>query len=215
MAFYEDVLGKYLTPDQLRQIAGWKTGIAGLGGLGSNCAFHMIRTGFRRLVLVDFDRIEPSNLNRQFYFHDQIGRTKADALQENLYRINPDVELESYPDRLTPENLATYFQDCDIIVEAFDLPEAKQILAAAYLKSEKLLVSASGIAGWGQSDRIRTHRLKDNFILVGDLETAVDATHPPLSPCVQIAAAKMADAILEYVLSEGQSPSHQHNGEIL
>ncbi|HHZ19212.1 MAG TPA: sulfur carrier protein ThiS adenylyltransferase ThiF [Firmicutes bacterium] len=201
MAFYEEVLGRYLSAEQLQEIGSWKIGLAGLGGLGSNCAVHLVRTGFRRLVLVDFDLVEPSNLNRQFYFPDQIGQAKASALRDNLLRINPDLDLAVHQICLTRDNLDHYFHDCDIIVEAFDTPEAKQMLAAAYLHSDKLLVSASGLAGWGQSDRIRTHRLKDRFILVGDLETAVDATHPPLAPRVQIAAAKMADAILEYVFN--------------
>lgn len=202
MAFYDDVLGKHLSREQLGRIARWKIGLAGLGGLGSNCAVHLVRTGFCRLVLVDFDRVEPSNLNRQFYFQDQIGQTKAAALQENLLRINPGLVLETHSSRLTADNLDTYFGDCDIVVEAFDSPEAKRMLVTTYLHSKKILVSASGMAGWGESDRIQTHRIKENFILVGDLETAVDLAHPPLSPRVQIAAAKMADAILEYVLRE-------------
>ena len=89
MAFYEEVLGRYLSAEQLQEIGSWKIGLAGLGGLGSNCAVHLVRTGFRRLVLVDFDLVEPSNLNRQFYFPDQIGQAKASALRDNLRASTP------------------------------------------------------------------------------------------------------------------------------
>lgn len=95
-------------------------GIAGAGGLGSNCAMHLVRSGVRRLVIADFDRVAESNLNRQFFFADQIGCRKVEALGRNLRRIVPELELELHDSAVTAENAAGRFGRCDIVVEAFD-----------------------------------------------------------------------------------------------
>ena len=202
MNFLADVAGRFLNKELLEKIAAIKIGIAGVGGLGSNCAFNLVRSGFMKFSLIDYDFVSISNLNRQFYFADQVGQPKVYALKDNLLRINPCLELELHQVKLTKENIKNYFNDCQVVVEAFDSAEGKSMLVAAYINTGRLIVSASGLAGWGDSDMIKVHRLKKDFYLIGDLETEVNVIHPPMSPRVNITAAKMADVVLEYVLKE-------------
>lgn len=202
MNFFYEALGRYLTIAQLEKIRRTKIGIAGAGGLGSNCAQLLIRTGFCQFIILDFDRLEASNLNRQFYFSDQLGEVKVKALKDNLLRINPDAKINIREEKLTPENAATVFSECDVVVEAFDRPEYKRLLVETYLPTGKFLVAASGLAGWGDSDRIKVNKRKENFYIVGDLRAAIGPDCPPLAPCVQIAAAKQADLIVTHVLGK-------------
>lgn len=197
---FSEGLARYISPAVQQQLAEVRVGIAGAGGLGSNCAMLLVRSGFKRLRIVDWDRVEASNLNRQFYFLHQIGAYKVDALAHNLQWIAPDVCCETLVERVCEENVAALFQECDVIVEAFDDPASKQLLVSEYLRSGKLLVAASGLAGSGGTDLIRTRKLRDQFVFIGDLETAVSVAHPPLAPRVMVAAAKQADAVLDYYL---------------
>jgi sulfur carrier protein ThiS adenylyltransferase len=160
----------------------------------------LVRTGFKNFKIIDFDVVEPSNLNRQFYFLAQVGRKKVEALAENLRLINPDVHIEAVAEKIESNNVQTMFTDCSVVVEAFDKVEYKKILVEAYIKSDKFLVSASGLAGWGDSDRLKVHKVRDNFMLVGDLVSGIETSLPPLAPCVNIAAAKEADEIVSFVL---------------
>lgn len=198
---FELALTKYLKPEQLQQIQKIKVGIAGAGGLGSNCALNLVRSGLKRLVVVDFDNVELSNLNRQFYFMDQAGQPKVTALKSNLLRINPDLEIIVFQEKIEPNNIGSFFNDCQVVVEAFDQPEYKRMLVEYYLNSTKLIISASGLAGWEGADRIITHNLRDQFYLIGDLSTEVDQDQPPLSPKVNIAAAKQANVVLQWTLN--------------
>ena len=199
---FEQALERYLSPGQLAGIRAARIGIAGAGGLGSNCAHMLVRTGFKHLRIIDFDVLDYSNLNRQFYFFDQIGTSKVQQLKENLLCINPDANIEAINEKITTENVAGIFADCDIVVEAFDRPEYKRLIVETYLPTGKFMVAASGLAGWGDSDRIKVNKIKDNFYIVGDLETAVGQDCPPLAPCVHIAAAKQADLILTSVIGQ-------------
>ncbi|MCX7781716.1 MAG: sulfur carrier protein ThiS adenylyltransferase ThiF [Negativicutes bacterium] len=201
MNAFEQALERYLKPEQLERIRKTKIGIAGGGGLGSNCAHLLIRTGFRYIRIVDFDVLDYSNLNRQFYFLGQVGSAKVAELKKNLLAINPDAIIEAIEARIEAENAAGLFADCDVVVEAFDRPEYKKMIIETYLNTGKFLVAASGLAGWGDSDRIKIHRIRDNFFIVGDLKSAIGPDCPPLAPCVQIAAAKQADLVLSYVLA--------------
>ncbi len=176
-----------------------KIGIAGCGGLGSNCAFNLVRSGFIKLKIVDFDIVEASNLNRQFYFSDQVNMPKVDALEANLKRINPDIKIDAIRERLNRANVKKIFADCDIVVEALDEVECKSMIVSSLVNKVKFMVAASGIAGFGNSDQIKIKRIKKNLALVGDLKTGTEKV-PPFSPKVNIAAAKQADLILEYVL---------------
>ena len=201
MNAFEQALLKHFGEEKLKKIQSVRVGIAGLGGLGSNCACNLVRSGFRKFVLGDFDKVELSNLNRQFYFLDQVGSLKTKALKENLLRINPDLEIAHFEEKIEVFNALALFSECDSVVEAFDKAEYKKMLVEVFFNSEKLLVSASGLAGWGNSDSLRTKRLKDNFYLIGDNHSAVVPGKPPCAPRVAIAAGKEADVILDWALN--------------
>ncbi|NPV26545.1 MAG: sulfur carrier protein ThiS adenylyltransferase ThiF [Firmicutes bacterium] len=197
---FEKALAEILGQANLRKIQQVRVGIAGAGGLGSNCALFLVRSGFRRFRLVDFDVVEYSNLNRQFYFAAQVGRRKVEALKENLLLINSNLVIEALPVKIEPANVKNLFADCDVVVEALDRPEYKKMVVETYLNAGPLLVAASGLAGWGRSDNIKVHQLKDKFYLIGDLVSEAGPTCPALAPGVNVAAAKQADVILNHFL---------------
>lgn len=199
---FELGLQKYLSPRQLRRIQKVKVGIAGAGGLGSNCAALLVRTGFKRLVLVDFDRVEVTNLNRQFYFLEQVGEAKVVALKQNLLQINPDLEITVHQQKISAANINNFFNDCPVVVEAFDQAELKQLLVEYFINSAKLVVTVSGLAGWADPDLIVTRQLRPNLVLIGDGASEVSPTNPPLAPRVNLAAAKQANAVLAWVLQQ-------------
>lgn len=199
---FEQALAVYMGKTKLKKIQQVKIGIAGAGGLGSNCACNLVRSGFKKFMLVDFDIIEASNLNRQFYFSDQIGMPKVEILKHNLLRINPDLEVEISQARITGENADNFFGNCNIIVEAFDKVACKTMLVEKYYSSDKLLVAANGVSGWGNSDAIVIKKIHETFYLIGDAVSESNENRPPIAPRVNIAAAKQADVILEYVINE-------------
>lgn len=192
--------------ETLRSIVSKATiGIAGAGGLGSNCAASLVRSGVRRLIIADFDRVSEANLDRQFFFFDQIGRLKVDALAENLRRIDPKINIETHPIRLDADSIRTIFADCDIIVEAFDNAESKAIIAETVLTAfpEKHLVSASGLAGIGNLEDIHVvHRGK--LHLCGDFTREVGPESPPIAPRVAIVANFEADIVLQLLIEWAQ-----------
>lgn len=196
---FEIGLTRYLKNEQLEKIQQTSVGIAGAGGLGSNCAIMLVRSGFKKITLVDFDEVDLSNLNRQNYFIEQVGKRKVCALADNLCRINPDLELNVVNNEITKDNVREIFFSCDIIIEALDKPECKTLVVEEFAGVKKLLVAASGLAGFGDSDRIKTHKINDKFYIVGDLVSGIDQL-PPLAPGVTIAAAKQVDLVVEYVL---------------
>ena len=200
MSVFEQGLRRYLQPEAIAKIAAVKIGIAGAGGLGSNCAQMLVRTGFRNLKIVDFDYIESSNLNRQFFFSHQIGLPKVEALRDNLRLINDEVVVEVLQQKMDADNAAALFADCQVVVEAFDRPEYKKLIVETYLNKAELLVAVSGLAGWGKSEEICIHRRKENFYVVGDWVSAISADCPPLAPQVHVAAAKQADIIVSHYL---------------
>ncbi|HAA43523.1 MAG TPA: sulfur carrier protein ThiS adenylyltransferase ThiF [Ruminiclostridium sp.] len=199
---FERGLVSYIGEDKLEKLKKVKVGIAGAGGLGSNCAFNLVRSGFCKLKIVDFDVVEPSNLNRQFYFLDQLGMPKVLALKENLERINPEVRIETIQQRVEQYNAKNLFDDCDAVVEAFDRVNCKTMMAERFYSSGKFFVCASGLAGWGNSDDIKVRKVHDKFYMVGDSVSEVKEGVPPISPRVNIAAAKQADLILNYFLNK-------------
>ena len=193
-------LAGYLGQDALTRIRAVRVGIAGAGGLGSNCAQYLVRCGFCRLRLVDFDVVEAANLNRQFYFAAQTGQKKVAALKENLLRIEPGLSIEAMAERITRENVLELFGDLDVVVEALDQAQTKVLVVESLLGRVGCLVAASGLAGWGDPDAITVRRVRADFYLVGDLVSAVGPGRPPLAPRVNVAAAKEADAVLSWVL---------------
>jgi len=169
-----------------------KIGIAGVGGIGSNVALNLVRSGITRLKFIDFDRIEPSNLNRQFYFADQVGMFKVEALMINLSRINPEVRLEALVQRIDADNCKSLFADCDLIVEGFDRQGDKKMLFETFAES-KIVVSASGIAG-SELDTIRTRQI-GKACIAGDFTTDCDQA-PLYSHKVTTVANYMSQFIL-------------------
>ena len=193
-------VNSYLTEAQKAVLERAKVGVAGLGGLGSNVLCHLLRAGVRRFVAADFDVVSASNLNRQFFFADQIGRKKTDALAENLRRIDPDAELDFRDLRLTAENTPEVFAGCDVVVEAFDKADAKTMLISALSESGIPVVAASGLAGFGKSNDIRLRRVGENLYLVGDLVSGISSELAPASPRVGIAAAMEANTVVALLL---------------
>lgn len=173
-------------------------GIAGAGGLGSNCGQLLVRAGFKRLVVVDHDQVEASNLNRQFFFPDQVGLPKVVALAANLLRINQNLDLRIEETVIDAGNVHQLFAGCDAVVECVDNALTKKMLAETLAPGLQLFVAASGIAGSGNADRIKSRILGSGFILVGDENTAVHPESPAQAPLVSVAASKQADAVLAY-----------------
>jgi sulfur carrier protein ThiS adenylyltransferase len=183
------------------RLSSYTVGIAGCGGLGSNCAVALARIGIGKLVIADFDVVEPGNLNRQYFFLDQIGMKKVDALHQNISRINPGVSIEAHPVMLTDVNIPGIFGKCDVVVEAFDNKEMKLMLAERVLGSlpGTPLVMGSGLAGWGQNNRITTVG-SGNLFVCGDESTEVSPDLPPLAPRVGIVAHMQANLVVEILL---------------
>jgi sulfur carrier protein ThiS adenylyltransferase len=191
-----------MTFEEIREKLKVKTvGIAGAGGLGSNCAVSLARVGIGNLVIADFDEVSESNLNRQYYFRDQVGIKKVVALQSNLLRINPELKITVSDEILTPGNIPLLFQNCDVIVEAFDMADQKQMLIETLLTHfpEKPLVVGLGIAGWGMNDTIHLRQI-DNLYICGDEISEIGPELPPIAPRVGIVANMQADVVVEILL---------------
>lgn len=195
-------MNPFLTEDERRVFASATVGVAGAGGLGSNCAMHLVRAGVRRLTLVDFDVVNESNLNRQFFFRDQIGRKKVEALKENLLRIEPDADIRAVDRRLDAASMREVFRGCAVVVEAFDAVDAKAALIGAFAGTGTKIVTASGLAGWGRSNAMRLRRMGADLVAVGDGERGVTDRLPPQSPRVGIAAAMQANAVVSILLGK-------------
>lgn len=190
----------YLTDAERSILEHAVVGIAGAGGLGSNCALYLVRAGVRRFVICDFDVVSAANLNRQFYFRDQIGQKKIVALAANLRRIEPDLDLDLRDIRVDAAHAADVFRTCDIVVEAFDTTDAKMALLGALLPRERPIVAASGIAGWGRSGDLIVRRIGRNLVMVGDGERGIAPDCPPQAPRVALAAALQANAVVSELL---------------
>ena len=192
------------TPGVHAKVKKARVGIAGAGGLGSTVAVALARTGVGYIRVVDFDVVEPSNINRQQYFIDQIGMPKVEALRDNLARINPLVELDIHHCKVTSGNLGELFGDLDIVVEAFDRADQKAMLANGILQQcpGKYLIAASGMAGYAPSNSIATRRINDFFYLCGDQTAAARPGCGLMAPRVGIAAHHQANAVLRLILGE-------------
>lgn len=179
-------------------------GIAGLGGLGSTVAVALARADIGTLVIADFDTVEAGNLNRQQYFVDQIGKNKVDAMIENLQRINPNVTVKGYQKKLNPDNIQDIFVGSDVIAECFDKAQAKQMIVETVLnKMDKpIVVTVSGLAGYGNSNAIQTRRISDRLILIGDGQTGIDSQPILTAARVGIAACHQANAVIEVLIDE-------------
>ena len=176
--------------------------LIGCGGLGSNAAAMLVRSGIGALTLVDFDVVDESNLNRQMFFRDQLGRPKTAALAETLLRVEPQVTLHLHQVCATPENLVSLVSGADVVIEAADRAEVKAMVANVLLRECPgiPLVSASGLAGFGSANHVVTERVGDSFYLVGDMESDVRNSLPLLASRVMVAAAHEAHAAIRILL---------------
>lgn len=177
--------------------------ICGLGGLGSNVAVSLARAGIGKLILIDFDRVDITNLHRQQYKANQLGMNKTDALRDNLLEIAPYVTLETHTICVKEENAARLLQGADIICEAFDDAECKAMLTNLVLEEmpDKYLVAASGMAGFGSVNSIRTRKITSKFYLCGDEKSDVQSEGGLVSSRVMLCAAHQAHTVLR-ILAE-------------
>lgn len=188
---------------KLEKLKGTCIGIAGCGGLGSNCAMALARAGVGTLVIADFDSVTLENLNRQYYFRDQVGQKKVLALQENISKVNPDIQVQVHDVRLGPDEVVDIFKNCQVIVEAFDRADMKLMLIETVTERfpDKFIIAGSGLAGYGENNALRTRRL-GNLFICGDETSEVSEALPPLAPRVGVVAALQANQVLEIVMDD-------------
>ncbi len=175
--------------------------IAGLGGLGSNIAVMLARSGVGRLLLVDFDMVEPSNLNRQQYLTEHLGMYKTDAMKAQLNKINPYITVEAKNIRIDETNVEEIFSGFDVVCEAFDNPDSKAVLVNGILElmPDTPIVCASGLAGIESSNTIKTVRPMKNLYLCGDGVTAADFGMGLMAPRAALCAAHQANMVLRII----------------
>lgn len=178
--------------------------VCGLGGLGSNIAIALARAGIGKLILVDFDRVDITNLHRQQYKASQVGEYKTRALSVCLKEIAPYIELETHTVRITEDNTTRLLEDADIICEAFDNPECKAMLVNIVLETmpDKYLVAASGMAGMGSANSIKTRKITKYFYLCGDEVSETSEEVSLVASRVMICAAHQAHTVLRILAKE-------------
>ncbi|WP_303787955.1 sulfur carrier protein ThiS adenylyltransferase ThiF [Ruminococcus flavefaciens] len=187
-----------------RKLSAAKVAVCGLGGLGSNIAIALARAGVGKLHIIDFDRVDISNLNRQQYFPEQLGQLKADALYDTLKRIAPYCEIVREQVKLDEDNIPKLLADDDIIAEAFDKADQKAMLVNCVLEKmpQKYLVSGSGMAGISPSNMITTKRIMKRFYLCGDGVSDVDDGMGLVASRVLICAGHQAHAVIRIIAGE-------------
>lgn len=189
---------------RIKKILSGKTvGIAGAGGLGSNCAVALARVGIGKIIICDFDVVSKNNLNRQYYFFDQIGQKKVFTIADNILFINPKTKVEPHDIKLNPESIKRIFWNCHVIVEAFDLAEMKQMMIETVLTDlpDIPLITGIGMAGWGDSNSLKVKK-SDNLYICGDEKSEIAEDLPPLAPRVGIVANMQANTVLEILLKK-------------
>ena len=206
-----------ITEDQIREalclrhteavqekLSAARAAVAGLGGLGSHIAFFLARIGVGHLHLIDFDRVDLSNLNRQQYRLCHLGMYKTEALRQELLELNPYLQITADCVKVDEENLRQLFEEDEIICEAFDRAEQKALLVNGILEHfpEKKLIAASGMAGFGDSNRIRTRKIAGNFYLCGDGESESLPGMGLMAPRVALCAAHEANAAVSLILGK-------------
>ena len=180
-----------------------KVCILGLGGLGSNVAVLLARSGIGYLKLVDFDIVEASNLNRQQYRISHIGIKKTEAMKSIIKEINPFVEIDTLDIKVDRENILSVVEDIEIVVEAFDVAETKAMAIEELLTNgNKIVISASGMAGLGSANEIITRKIRDNFYLIGDSYSDYEEYSGIMSTRVMLCAAHQANIVLRLILGE-------------
>ena len=181
-----------------------RVAVAGLGGLGSNIAVMLARSGVGELLLVDFDTVDVTNLNRQMYFIPQLGKPKAEALPELLYQINPYVAYESICVKVTPENVKELFSEYPIVCEAFDAPDQKAMLVRELLIQcqKTTVISGNGMAGYADTNTIKTQQMTKRLYVCGDQSTDIGNGIGLIAPRVAACAAHEANKVLQLIMQE-------------
>jgi sulfur carrier protein ThiS adenylyltransferase len=174
-------------------------GIAGCGGLGSNAAVALVRAGVGKLILADYDTVEESNLNRQYFFQSDIGRKKVDALSGHLMSINPHIHLATFDKRFSSRDIPGIFKDADVLIEALDSAESKSWLIEAWRRAfpERHIVCASGLSGIGRTELLKVKH-SGKIHIVGD--GVSDLSRGLCSARVAIAANMEADVAIELLI---------------
>lgn len=178
-----------------------KVAICGLGGLGSHIAFSLARCGVGHLHLIDFDIVDLTNLNRQQYTINQIGKLKTEALKEQLEQIAPYINIKISSVKLTESNISTLLKEEDYICEAFDVPEQKAMLVNTILEQmpEKYLIAASGMAGYETGNTIVTKKITKHFYICGDGVTEIGENIGLMAPRVMLCAAHQANTVIQLI----------------
>ena len=192
------------TPHIYEKLKKARVAVAGLGGLGSNIAVMLGRMGVGHLNLVDFDTVEPTNLNRQQYFIRHLGMLKTEALREELLEINPYIEVEIHTVKVTRQNAVELFQQDDIICEAFDSPREKAMFADVVLTEmpQKILIASSGMAGVESCNKIHTRKISEEFYLCGDGQTEARPGQGLMAPRVMVCAGHQANMLIRKIIGE-------------
>ena len=190
-------------PDEMREkLRRAKVAVAGLGGLGSNIAVMLARSGIGHLFLVDFDVVDVTNLNRQMYFISHLGLPKTEALPQILYQINPYLTCESVRIKVMPENVRELFKEYPIVCEAFDKPDQKAMLVRELLMQcpETIVVSGNGMAGYGDTNDICTSQKMRRLYVCGDQKTDVGGGIGLMAPRVAACAAHEANKVIQLIM---------------
>lgn len=190
-------------PEEMRtKLRNARVAVAGLGGLGSNIAVMLARSGVGELLLVDFDTVDVTNLNRQMYLIPQLGKPKAEALPEILYQINPYLTYRSVCIKVTPDNVKELFSEYPIVCEAFDKPDQKAMLVRELLMQcpKTIVVSGNGMAGYADANEIRTCQVMKRLYVCGDQSTDVGNGIGLIAPRVAICAAHEANKVLQLIM---------------
>ena len=188
--------------DIKEHLSKFRVGIAGAGGLGSNCAVALARSGIGTIVISDFDIIEPANLNRQYYFINQIGMYKTLALRDNIERISRDTIVIALTEKLDKNNVPLIFSNCDVIVEAFDRDDMKEMLTDSvqtFLPGIPLILG-SGLAGWGGNEILNSRKIDDSLYVCGDEASESGSDMPPMAPRVGIVANMQANIVIDILM---------------
>ena len=204
--FYNVLIERHGAENQ-KKFAKATVAICGLGGLGSNISICLARAGVGKLILIDFDKVDISNLHRQQYKAAQVGILKTQALSDNLKEINPYITIETHNTKVTEENVIELTKDADIVCEAFDKAENKAMLVNAILENapEKYLVSSSGMAGFGSANLIKTKKISKKFFLSGDSVSDVNDGIGLISSRVMVCAAHEAHMALRILMGETET----------
>lgn len=198
-----------------KKISQARVAVCGLGGLGSTVAVLLARAGIGTLHLLDFDRVELSNLNRQQYLISQVGKCKTDALEEVIKKIAPYCKIITSKVHINSQNISELLMQETIVCEAFDSAENKALLVNYLLENrpEVSLVAASGMAGYGRSNQIHTRKIGSCFYLCGDEASDCNGEIGLMAPRVALCAAHQANQILELIIEKNQSKKTSKSGE--